>query len=144
MFEAFKGHPEDRTIDVSTIYFFFNQQRLLVSEPEFCFFIYQKFKNQQEITKEEFSQVFLEFREQLPVTIEEIRIFFSSIDFQNKGYVTKDDFMQLLRLSDSYKRNPSLVQENAEKAFDEICKAFRVSSITMEITYYLIKSLKTI
>jgi hypothetical protein len=25
MFEVFKGHPEDKTIDVSTLYFFFNQ-----------------------------------------------------------------------------------------------------------------------
>lgn len=50
MFEAFKGHPEDRTIDVSTLYFFFNQQRFLISEPEFCFFIYQRFKDQHQIT----------------------------------------------------------------------------------------------
>ena len=25
MFDSFKGHPEDKTVDVSTIYFFFNQ-----------------------------------------------------------------------------------------------------------------------
>lgn len=25
MFEVFKGHPEDKVIDVSTLYFFFNQ-----------------------------------------------------------------------------------------------------------------------
>lgn len=24
MFEVFKGHPEDKTIDISTLYFFFN------------------------------------------------------------------------------------------------------------------------
>lgn len=24
MFEVFKGHPEDKTVDVSTLYFFFN------------------------------------------------------------------------------------------------------------------------
>lgn len=109
MFEAFKGHPEDRTIDVSTLYFFFNQQRLLVSEPEFCFFIYQRFKDQTQITQQEYKQIFIDFREQPPTTLEEIRIFFSSIDFQNKGYVTKEDFLQLLRLSDTYKGNKSLV-----------------------------------
>lgn len=54
MFEVFKGHPEDKTIDVSTLYFFFNQQRLLVSEPEFCFFVYKRFNNQKQITLQEY------------------------------------------------------------------------------------------
>lgn len=121
MFDSFKGHPEDRTIDVSTIYFFFNQQRLLVSEPEFCFFIFQRFKNQQTINLEEYKQAFIDFKEQPPTTLEEIRVFFNSIDFQNKGYVTKEDFLQLLKLSESFKENKALVQQNAEKAFDQIC-----------------------
>lgn len=51
LYEAFKGHPDDTSIDTSTLYFFLNQQRLLVSEPEFCFFIYKKFKDQKQITK---------------------------------------------------------------------------------------------
>lgn len=109
MFDSFKGHPEDRTIDVSTIYFFFNQQRLLVSEPEFCFFIFQRFKNQPSINLDEYKQAFVDFKEQPPTTLEEIRVFFNSIDFQNKGYVTKEDFLQLLKLSESFKENKGLV-----------------------------------
>jgi hypothetical protein len=141
MFESFKGHPEDRTIDVSTLYFFFNQQRLLVSEPEFCFFVYQRFKALKEITLPEYRQAFVDFREKPPTTLEEIRIFFSSIDFQNKGHVTKEDFLQLLRLSETFKADQALVQENAERAFDLVCRAFRETSLSLEICYYLIKDL---
>lgn len=50
--------------------------------------------------------------------------------------------MQLFSLSDSYKSDPVIVKENAEKAFDQVCKAFRVSSLNLEIVYYLIKNLK--
>lgn len=92
---------------------------------------------------QEYKQVFIDFKEQPPTTLEEIRIFFSAIDFQNKGYVTKEDFIQLLRLSDTYKENQELVQQNAERAFDLICQAFRETSISLEICYYLIKNLKT-
>lgn len=62
LFEAFKGHPDDQNIDTSTLYFFLNQQRLLVLEPEFCFFIYNKFKNTKQISKHEYELAFRDFK----------------------------------------------------------------------------------
>lgn len=50
--------------------------------------------------------------------------------------------MQLFSLSDSLKSDPVIVKENAERSFDQICRAFRVSSLNLEIVYYLIKNLK--
>lgn len=143
LYEAFKGHPEDQSIDASALYFFLNQQRLLVSEPEFCFYLYKNFKETPQITKQQYERVFREFKSELPKTLEEIRILFNSIDYQNKGIITLEDFMHLFQLSDTYKSNPKLVYENAERTFRGICEAFRVPHLTLELVYYLVKDLQS-
>jgi len=49
--------------------------------------------------------------------------------------------MQLFQLSDTYKSNPKLVYENAEKAFDTVCETFGVPHLTLEVVFYIMKDL---